>query len=293
MLIRQKTILSLLNYARKPLSPTVFVKLMFLLRKETALYMHGAFYDFLPYHYGPFSFALYHELGHLRHNGYLAPGENPIHLARGMFSNIEEVIQQLPDTIRQAVKNIIDRYARLSQSALIAHVYGQYPWYAANSRLVNYKPTNFHKPKRAELAVYTTGYQGKSVDSFFNMVLQRGIHRIIDVRANPVSRKYGFSLRRLDEISKNLELDYYHVPSVGIPSSYRAGLDGYETYQRLFSIYEKKMLTAVQGDIKEVGELMRQRPSVLVCFEEDIRYCHRSPLAEAVSRSCGLQVIHL
>lgn len=73
MLIRQKAILALLSRANRPLSPTVFVKLVFLLRQETVLKDESTFYDFIPYKYGPFSFALYRELANLRQDGYVIP----------------------------------------------------------------------------------------------------------------------------------------------------------------------------------------------------------------------------
>jgi uncharacterized protein (DUF488 family) len=266
---------------------------MFLLRKETDVQNDRTFYDFLPYHYGPFSFALYRELVGLRQNGYLTPEANRIEICREMLGCIEETTDELSETAREAVATIMHRYGRLSQDALIADVYARYPWYAINSQLVNHDLTSSRKPDRASLAVYTTGYQEKSVDSFFNDVLTQGIDSIIDVRANPASRKYGFSGRRLSEISKKLGLSYYHLPNLGIPGSYRADLNGYDSYQRLLDLYEKRMLTTVEVDIKKVGQLMRQKPSVLLCFEKDVRCCHRSRLAEAVSRKSGLQVIHL
>jgi uncharacterized protein (DUF488 family) len=293
VLVRQKTILSLLKFAHKPLSATVFVKLMFLLREETDLQNNGAFYDFLPYHYGPFSFALYRELGDLRQNGYLTAKGNRVELSRDMLASIEEKVEELPCTIRQAVTGIIDRYGGWNQGDLIADVYARYPWYATNSQLIKHDSTISSRQIKPALAVYTTGYQGKSVDSFFNGLMKRGINAIIDVRANPVSRKYGFSLRRLTEITKKLDLTYYHVPSLGVPSKLRSELDDYDSYKRLLNLYEKELLKTVEGDITKVGQLMRERPSILMCFEKDVRYCHRSRLAEAVSRSCGLQVVHL
>ena len=59
MLTRQKTVLSLLTQVGRPLSPTVFVKLVFLLRQETDLERDRSFYSFVPYNFGPFSFTLY------------------------------------------------------------------------------------------------------------------------------------------------------------------------------------------------------------------------------------------
>lgn len=44
MLRRQKTLLALLDGVQKPMSPTVFVKLSFLLREETEVHDDATFY---------------------------------------------------------------------------------------------------------------------------------------------------------------------------------------------------------------------------------------------------------
>ena len=82
MLTRQKTVLSLLTQVGRPLSPTVFVKLVFLLRQETDLERDRSFYSFVPYNFGPFSFTLYWDLGRLRQNGYVTTEEERIALWR-------------------------------------------------------------------------------------------------------------------------------------------------------------------------------------------------------------------
>jgi hypothetical protein len=38
----------------------------------------------------------------------------------------------------------------------------------------------------APKAVYTVGYEGKSVDLFFDGLLQSGVLQILDVRVNPM-----------------------------------------------------------------------------------------------------------
>jgi len=68
MLIRQKVILSLIDQMgnQSPsgnhgkVSRLQLVKWAFLLENERKM---KTFYQFVPYHYGPFSFTLYHELG--------------------------------------------------------------------------------------------------------------------------------------------------------------------------------------------------------------------------------------
>lgn len=293
MLTRQKTVLSLLTQAGRPLSPTVFVKLVFLLRHETGLEKDRSFYDFVPYNFGPFSFTLYWELGSLRQNGYVTPEEDRIALCGRTRRLAEEEAEDLPSSIRAAVADVLERYGRMNQKALIRDVYTRYPWFALNSKLPERDAVSVQRPKKARPAVYTAGYEGRSVDAFFNDLLRRGIHVIVDVRANPVSRKYGFSGLRLGEFCTKLGLEYRHVPTLGIPGSARAGLNGFASYQRLLKRYEETMLPERAAEVEDVGRLMRRQPSVLVCVEKDVQCCHRSRLAEAVARDTGLEVVHL
>ncbi len=74
MLNRQKTLLLLLRLARRPVSKLELTKWAFILRQETPSGGGNAFYDFLPYKYGPFSFCLYREIDALIRDGYVEEG---------------------------------------------------------------------------------------------------------------------------------------------------------------------------------------------------------------------------
>lgn len=293
MLIRQKTVLALLSQANKPLSPRGFVKLVFLLRHETELSSERTFYDFVPYKYGPFSFALYRELANLRRDGYVTSDEECVALCEHNAHLAEEKVEELPPAVHTAVEKVVSQYVRKSQSALIKDVYARCPWYATRSEMADLRPKSAVRAKKARSAVYTAGYQGMSVDSFFNHLLKQGIRLIIDVRANPVSRRYGFSKRQFSKIAKKLGVGYRHIPNVGVPSKYRGDLTDYDSYQRLLNKYEREILPKLEDEIHEVGYLMQQTAAVLVCVEKDVRCCHRSRLAEAVSLRTALEVAHL
>ncbi|MCH9022417.1 MAG: DUF488 domain-containing protein [Planctomycetes bacterium] len=285
--------MDLLTRMGHSLPPTIFVKLMFLMRHETCLEENPSFYDFVPYKYGPFSFTLYWDLDNLRQNGYLLPDEKQISLCPQAINLCEEKTDELPASIQSAVRIVLTRYGKMNQDALIRSVYSRYPWFAFKSELKESSKASILPPKKAVPAVYTAGYEGMSVDTFFNNLMNKGIEVVIDVRANPISRKYGFSGRRFPEICKTLGFEYIHVPNLGIPPKYRAGLGTFESYQRLLNQYEQTMLPKQPKDVEKVGRLMRRKPSVLVCVEKDIRCCHRSPLAEALAKKTNLQVIHL
>jgi len=293
VLIRQKAALALLQQANKQLSPTVFVKLMFLLRQETAVSEEKTFYDFVPYKFGPFSFALYRELGSLRRNGYLMPHESSVALADQSVHLIQKKIRELPGTLRTAIKQVISRHGLKSQSSLLRDVYARYPWYATKSELTHLRPPSDSSPPPARPAVYTIGYEAKSVDVFFNQLLRKGIEAIIDVRANPISRCYGFSKSQLSDIGRRLGFDYRHMPNLGIPSRYRSNLSDFDSYQLLLRRYAFEMLPHCEGEMGIAGEFMLKTAAVLMCFEKDVLCCHRGPLAQEIAKKTGLEVVHL
>lgn len=293
MLIRQKAVLALLSRANRPLRPTVFVKLAFLLRQETGLKNESTFYDFVPYKYGPFSFALYRELTNLRRDGYVTPDEERVALCERTVDLTKEKIDELPVAFHEAVDKVVRRYGRKSQTGLVKDVYTRYPWYAIKSELTDLRHESSVHEKKARPAVYTAGYEGKSVDAFFNHLLKNGIRLIIDVRANSVSRRYGFSKKQLSEIARRLGLDYQHMPDLGIPSKYRVDLSDFDSYQLLMKKYEQEMIPKLGDEIDKVSKMMEETPSILVCVEKDVLCCHRSRLADVVSRKTCLEVKHI
>lgn len=293
MLKRQKTILALLLQMDKPLKPTVFVKLMFLLRQEMPLNELFPFYDFLPYRYGPFSFCLYRELSGLRMDGYILPDDKRISLCEDATDSIKKRIKELPAAACEAVSRIIGRYGNMSASRtlFLKDIYARYPWYATRSELRSLREEVMVCGEVAAApAVYTTGYEGKSVDAFFDGLMRKGIKAVIDVRANPLSRCYGFSKKKFAEIAQNLGIGYRHVPSLGIPSEYRRDLSDFNSYQRLMERYERELLPCRKDEVIKIGISMKKTATVLMCLERDYRCCHRSRLAEAVSLVTGLEV---
>jgi len=293
MLVRQKILLSILDALNKPPSPMCLVKLAFLLGKETDLEGSCVYYDFVPYKYGPFSFALYRELEALRRDGYVSPDEKRVTLNGSAREMTRDKVEELPECARSAVAKTIARHGRQSQRALVTSVYAQYPWYTINSKLTDLIPDGAPQRPRTSVAVYTAGYEGKSVDHFFDELIRAGIEVVLDVRRNPVSRKYGFAGKSLKEIGSKLGLGYLHLPELGISSKDRGLLGDYESYQRLLNRYEQDWLPQKKDGIQCASELVSKQPSVMVCMEKDVRCCHRSRLAKIVSERTKLPIVHL
>ena len=89
---------------------------------------------------------------------------------------------------------VLRLYGKKNQRSLISMVYGRHPWYSVNSELPHFRSDEAEQRTAPALAaVYTAGYEGNSIDRFLDRLMKRGIYSIIDVRSNPISRKYGFS----------------------------------------------------------------------------------------------------
>ena len=275
------------------MTSTLLVKLVFLLRRETILRDDPVFYDFVPYLYGPFSFALYRELDCLQRDGLVTNTDERWAINGPAMPKIRDHISGLPRDVASAISRITREYERLDTRELLSSVYSRYPWYAVHSERKDLKPPGLKDRKLAEPAVYTAGYQQKSVDGFFDDLLRAGMQVVIDVRANPVSRKYGFARSSMGGIAEKLGMQYRHLPRLGIPSEKRVGLGSELSYDCLLDMYEHEILPRRKVDVQDLSRMMKAKPSVLVCAEQDVRSCHRSRLATAVSRVNGLPVNHL
>lgn len=286
MFKRHKIILGILLEAPKVPTRTELMKWLFLLRQETCLSSESSFYDFIPYKYGPFSFMVYRDLEELARYGYLK-GES-YELSPSMTKEARDIFETLPGPTQEAVRNVVRSYGRHSRNELVNYIYEKYSWFSP--------PGNSTKHDRSSSpinAVYTAGYEGRSIDSFLKELLSAGIQRLIDVRRNPISRKYGFSKNTLGRLCEKLNIEYVHVPELGIPSSYRTELHSFDDYQKLMRKYERFFLPKVPDVRRKVFQLIKQKPSAFVCFEADIRCCHRGRLAKAASFDTGMEIVHL
>ncbi len=285
MLNRQRIVLFMLHEAGGRASRLQVVKWLFLLGQETPTRGGHAFYQFVPYQYGPFSFCLYHEATRLNDGGLLTERDAQMW---SVTTEGKNVATALPKPIQDDAAQVLGQYGSRTLGELMGYVYDRYPWFTVNS--LNdprcSRPTN-------EPAVYTAGYEGLLVDGFLNRLLRHGIKRVIDVRNNPVSRRYGFHGGTLSRLCSRLGMEYAHFPDLGIPPEDRRDLKGPSDFMALFRRYEEAVLPTREASVGKVASLLSEKPGVLVCSESDPAQCHRSRLARAVAARCGLPVKHL
>lgn len=142
--------------------------------------------------------------------------------------------------------------------------------------------------------VFTSGYEGKNIDEFLSNLMDNNIQTLVDVREIPLSRKKGFSKYALQKRLGEQNIKYVHIRALGSPSSLRKKLYGDKDYEYFFDKYEKH-LKECKKELKELYSLINEKISCLLCFEKNPSSCHRSIVADKVSRLNGttLSVRHI
>ena len=140
--------------------------------------------------------------------------------------------------------------------------------------------------------IFTFGYEGLSLEAFIGRLKVTGVRTVLDVRANPVSRKPGFSKTAFSTALHEVGIIYAHVPAMGCPKPIR------DRYKRDgdWAAYTRRFLAHLEGQTDALAELARiagRSPSCLICFEADFNRCHRAYVARAAAKLAGLRVIHL
>lgn len=298
MIERKRYLLGLMLFCKEGsgrVHRTRLVKYAFLLRERQYKTIEApAYYDFVPYRFGPFSFELFHDLSALQKDGLVnmdPSDEDSLSLSASQERALRQEFESLPWEIRQAICDLAREYGNVPLADLLQGVYTKYPYYASKSCL--HKPKPAREQTAAVTAVFTAGYEGRSVDGFFDVLLRHAIAVVVDVRKNPVSRKYGFAGTSLAAIADKLGMQYRHTPELGIPSAKRLSLSSREDYDRLFEWYREKSLPAVDDSVAATCSLVKSAKSVLVCMEQDPACCHRSHLADLISKRTELAVEHL
>jgi len=256
----------------KNLTKMKMVKLMFLVSKEQRLY------DFVPYQYGPFSFQLYQDMRHLEREGYIAQTEDEVNF-------LERVYPKPYPHIQNAIDTCLGRFGNLSEKELVDYVYQQYPETTIFSNIKRLR--NYY---RNETGIATIGYEGRNIDRFLSLLVENKVGKLIDVRKNPYSMKYGYSKNQLSSALEKLGISYLHLPELGIESDQRRNLTE-KGFTELFRRYSENLgeKEEILGAIKSMAQ---KEKVALMCFEAKAADCHRGVIARRF-RDEGLEVTDL
>lgn len=280
---RQKTLIGLLRVFGGHLPSTDFQKYLFLFAQE---FQQEPSFEFVPYRFGSFSFQSYADKRRLVEIGALADTDDWQLLegfsTEGLFNGA-------------AFNRCYAKYSHLNGAKLLQDVYRRYPYYAINSeraaKIMNAQEvsaiTAAH-PVAAAACFFTIGYEGSSFEGYLNRLIKNNVKTLVDVRRNPLSRKYGFSKKTLSDTVKKLGIGYVHIPELGIASDKRQELNTQADYNRLFNSYEKQELKQNGKALQNLFDIFQKDKRVAItCFEADVCMCHRGRIAKAMSALPG------
>lgn len=280
---RQKTLIGLLSAFGGHLPSTDFQKYLFLFTRE---FQQEPSFEFVPYRFGSFSFQSYADKRRLVEIGALADTDD-WQLQEG-FS-----IEGLFDGA--AFDRCYAKYSHLKGTKLLQDVYRRYPYYAINSertaKIMNTQEVSAitaARPAAADACFFTIGYEGSSLEGYLNRLIKNSVRTLVDVRRNPLSRKYGFSKKTLSDTVKKLGIGYVHIPEFGIASDRRQELNTQADYDRLFNSYEKQELRQNGKALQDLFDIfLKNKRVAITCFEADVCMCHRGRVAKAMSALPG------
>lgn len=128
---------ALASGAHEEFSPVQIQKLMFLIDKNIGRSVGGPYYDFRPYHYGPFDASVYgdfatlagFDLGEIEGSG----RDRRYRLNDEGRARAREALEKLPEEYQQYISSVANFVQRLPFTALVSAIYKRYPEMKANS----------------------------------------------------------------------------------------------------------------------------------------------------------------
>ena len=293
--VRQRLLLALIAKHQGGLTHTDVQKKLFLLTEEFPVKDKKP-YEFFPYQYGCYSLHCARDLDVLQNQEMLyKKGEK-------FYADINGNIGDMPNEWRATLLRFVSTVVgKLSGDDLVKHVYKTHPYYAINrenlSEVLEDKKwrdkVSLARPSKKGQTLFTIGYEGGSFESYVNRLIENDVKLLIDVRANPLSRKLGLSKGNLAEVLPNVKIDYMHFPELGISGELRRDLPDAESRRKLFDDY-RQGLSRVEESLNKIQCLLKKYKRVaLTCFELAAEDCHRHCISGEIERVAKVKVEHI
>lgn len=132
--------------------------------------------------------------------------------------------------------------------------------------------------------VSSLGYEGHDIGSFVEGVRDAGIDLVVDVRLTPLSRKQGFSKRRLGEALGEVGVRYEHLRSLGNAKENRPLFAGADLEVGRARYRESLRTPDARAALGELASWRQEHHVALLCFEGDQQRCHRSVVLEELAQ---------
>jgi uncharacterized protein (DUF488 family) len=146
------------------------------------------------------------------------------------------------------------------------------------------------------MKLYTIGFTQKRAETFFEILSQNGVQRLVDIRLKPDGQLAGFAKKNdlpyfLSKLTSGCT--YIHMPvlapSKEILGDYRKDGDWSRYEIRFERLMDERDIPSVLA-----REEFEQISNCLLCSEPTAEQCHRRLVAERLAKNwSGVEVIHL
>lgn len=126
-------------------------------------------------------------------------------------------------------------------------------------------------------AIFSIGYQKRSVRDFVQLVSDAGVDIVVDVRETPWSYRREFAKSALRSALAEVGVEYMHAKFAGNPKEIRRNAKNYDECLLEYSRYIDNKPDVIREFDATIGELVRQGKNIcLVCYERHPDDCHRA-----------------
>jgi uncharacterized protein (DUF488 family) len=141
---------------------------------------------------------------------------------------------------------------------------------------------NLHRQNR-EPDFYTLGYSGRSLGNILEVLQDRRVRTLVDIRTNPVSMyRPEVSKGNLRKALEESGIGYEHLPDLGVPRDIRAKSLTSGSLQVIWDWYDEFVARPYVGTNLHHFLNSLEHPVALMCTELDPHECHRHRLCLAL-----------
>lgn len=139
----------------------------------------------------------------------------------------------------------------------------------------------------------TIGYEGARPSDFLQTLQVAKVQVVIDVRDRAQSRRPGFSKSALATSLDSIGVEYIHLKELGDPKEGRdaARAGDIAKFRSIFGNVLKS--DPAKQAINEIIFRLKHSSVCLLCYERDVRDCHRKLISDKIELMTGAKARHL
>jgi uncharacterized protein (DUF488 family) len=146
------------------------------------------------------------------------------------------------------------------------------------------------------MKLYTIGFTQKSAETFFGLLREHGVQRLVDIRLHPDGQLSGFARQTdlpyfLTNLASNCQYVYLPelAPTKEILGDYRSGRDWLQYAARFNCLMDERRVPE-----RLARAAFEEFSSCLLCSEPTPEHCHRRLVAERIATAwTNVEVVHL